>query len=91
MRLPDDFLDIVTASKLRSLQSDQPAVIEIQSIAGADSDASKLKLDWEITGFSESGLDFKLVFADPLDVSQNDEPDTVKVKLNLTQFTDEYG
>ena len=83
MRLPDDFLDKVNASKLRSLQSDEPAVIEIQPVAGSDSDASQLELDWEITDFSESGLDFKLVFADPLAVSQNDEPDTVKVKLNL--------
>ena len=69
MRLPDDFMDRVTASKLRSLQSDEPAVIDIQSVAGSDSNDSELKLDWEITDFSESGLDFKLIYANPLEVS----------------------
>ena len=74
---------MVTNSKRRSLQSDNPALIEIQSIAGEDSNADKLKLDWEITDFSEDGLDFKIIYADPYEVSQGDEPDTVKVKLNL--------
>ena len=38
-----------------------------------------------------SKIDFKLAYNDPLEVSQNDEPDSVKVLLDLSQFTDEYG
>lgn len=58
---------------------------------GEDSSADKLRLDWEITEFTEKGIDFKIIYVDPLEVSQNDEPDIVKVKLNMSNFTDEYG
>lgn len=66
-------------------------MIEIVSEAGEDSSADKLDLDWEITEFSESSIDLKLIYKQPLEVSQNEEPDIVKVKMNLSQFTDEFG
>lgn len=90
MLLPADFMDIVIKSKLRALEDkDGPALIEILSEPGEES--SQLDLDWEIIEFSEKGLDFKLVYKNPLEVSQNDEPDTIRVRLNLGNFTDEYG
>ena len=70
---------------------DKLPLIEILSEPGIDSIADMLNLDWEITEFTEKGIDFKLYYVNPLEVSQNDEPDIVKVKLNLSQFTDEYG
>ena len=48
-------------------------------------------IDWEITSISEKNINFKLIFSEPLEVSQGVIPDKVKVKLNLSQFTDEYG
>ena len=66
-------------------------MVEILSVAGSDSDVDKLNLEWNITEFSEKGIDFKLVYVDPLEVSQNEEPDIALVKLNLGQFTDVYG
>ena len=91
MLLPDNFLDLVKESRLRQLNGDGKAMIEILSVAGEDSSADMLGLDWEILSFSPLGLDFKLFYTDPLEISQNAEPDIAKVVLNLSQFTDEYG
>ena len=66
-------------------------MIEILSEPGFDSIADLLNLDWEITEFTEKGIDFKLIYVNPLEVSQNEKPDVVKVMLNLSRFTDEYG
>ena len=40
---------------------------------------------------SDSGFGFKLKFKEPLEISQNDTPDKVKVKFNLDQIKDIYG
>ena len=66
-------------------------MIEIQSLAGEDSDSDLLGLDWEMTEASKESISFKLIYTDPLEVSQNDSPDKLKVLLNLSEFTDEYG
>ena len=66
-------------------------MIQIESLAGEDSDLDDLNLDWEISGADETGLDFKLKYKNPLEVSQKDIPDKVKLRLNLNSFTDEYG
>ena len=50
-----------------------------------------LELDWNITEFSEKMIDFKLIYVNPLEVSQNEVPDKIKVLINLSNFTDEYG
>ena len=93
MLLPDDFLSIVQQSRLRALEDEDapPPLIEIISKPGEDSDLDKLGLNWEITGFTEKSLDIKLVYVNPLEVSQNDMPDVVKVIVNLSRFTDEFG
>lgn len=75
MLLPDDFMEKVKSSRLRSLKGDGPALIEILSIAGSESPADLVGLDWEITKFTELALDFKLFYTNPLEISQNDEPD----------------
>ena len=90
MVLPSDFKEIV-ANNRRNLQANEQPMIQIESLAGDDSDLDNLNLDWEISGADESGLDFKLKYKDPLEVSQNDIPDKVKLRLNLNSFTDEYG
>ena len=94
MILPSDFAEMINTDRLRQLKDKsllQLPLIEILSEPGEDSISDMLNLDWEITEFSEKGIDFKIIYKDPLEVSQNDEPDIVKVKLNLSQFTDEYG
>ena len=48
-------------------------------------------LDWELIDASGEGLDFKLKYTNPLEVSQGDLPDKVKLRLNLDQFIDEFG
>ena len=52
MLLPDNFLDLVKESRLRQLDGDGLAIIEIQSVAGEDSSADLLGLDWDIFGFT---------------------------------------
>ena len=66
-------------------------LIEISSIPGIETVVDVLNLDWEIKEVNEDGIDFKLKYKDPLEVSQNEEPDKVLVTLNLASFTDEYG
>ena len=66
-------------------------LIEISSIPGIETIVDVLNLDWEINEVNEDGIDFKLKYKDPLEVSQNEEPDKVLVTLNLASFTDEYG
>ena len=44
-----------------------------------------------MTSAGEEGISFKLIYTDPLEVSQNETPDKVQVLLNLSEFTDEYG
>ena len=66
-------------------------MIEIQSLAGEGSDTDLIGLDWEMKSANEEGISFKLIYTDPLEVSQNETPDKVKVLLNLSEFTDEYG
>ena len=66
-------------------------MIEIQSLAGEGSDTDLIGLDWEMTSANEEGISFKLIYTDPLEVSQNETPDKVKVLLSLSEFTDEYG
>ena len=90
MVLPDDFLEIVSASKRRDLTDDLP-LIEILSEPGSESNPDLMNLDWEINGFTDSSLDFKLIYKNPLEISQGNEPDIVTIVLNLGRFTDEYG
>ena len=66
-------------------------LIEISSIPGIETVVDVLNLDWEIKEVNEDGIDFKLKYKDPLEVSQNEESDKVLVTLNLASFTDEYG
>ena len=66
-------------------------MIEIVTKPGEGSDPEKLGLDWELTSVSDSGFGFKLKFKEPLEISQNDTPDKVKVKFNLDQIKDIYG
>ena len=66
-------------------------LIEISSIPGIETVVDVLNLDWEINEVNEDGIDFKLKYKDPLEVSQNEESDKVLVTLNLASFTDEYG
>ena len=60
-------------------------------MAGEGSNSSLIGFDWELTESGEDGLGFKLIYTDPLEISQNETPDQVKVLLNLSNFTDEYG
>ena len=89
---PDNFLQIIQNNRLRCLEDSQtPALIEIIPEAGDTDNELTQRIDWEVTKVSEKDIEFKLVFSEPLEVSQGAEPDKVKIRLNLSQFTDEYG
>ena len=44
-------------------------LIEISSIPGIETIVDVLNLDWEINEVNEDGIDFKLKYKDPLEVS----------------------
>lgn len=67
-------------------------LIEILSVAGSDSEQELIKLlDWNITAFSSKEIIFKVFYENPIEISQNSEPDLVTILLRLSEFTDEYG
>ena len=89
---PDNFLEIIQNNRLRCLEdSEVPPLIEIIPESGDTESTVSQAIDWEITSVGEKNIDFKLVYSKPLEVSQGAVPDKVKVRLNLSQFTDEYG
>ena len=55
----------------------------LESASGLDSDPALLGLVWELVDAVGSGFQFKLKYMNPLEVSQNDEPDKIKVILNI--------
>ena len=70
MLLPDNFKEEVQENKrLRVLNDKVEPLIEITSIPGQDSNVDLLNLDWEITEANEEGLNFKLKYKDPLEIS----------------------
>ena len=90
MLMPSDFKEKIAENR-RNLQQGEKAIISIESQPGEDSDQDLLDLDWELKAADEAGVEFKLIFNQPLEVSQNDQPDKVKVMLNLDSYTDEFG
>ena len=51
---------------------------------GLGSDPAKLELtDWELTDITEFGFSFKFFYKDPIEISQNDTPDMIKVRFNV--------
>ena len=55
----------------------------IQIIGIPDVDADDLGLEWEIIQANGDGIDIKLSFTNPINVSQGDSADFVFVLLNL--------
>ena len=41
-------------------------MVQIESLAGEDSDLEELNLDWELTQADETGLSFKIKYKNPL-------------------------
>ena len=70
---PDNFLQIIQNNRLRCLEDLQtPALIEIIPEAGDTDNELIQRIDWEVTGVSEKDIEFKLVFSEPLEVSQGE-------------------
>ena len=90
MIFPDDFEEQINSRNNRRLRGDKE-LIEIELQASYDSDESLLNFDWQVIESSETELNIKLQFQNPLEVSQNDDPEIVKIRLNFEEFTDEYG
>ena len=65
--------------------------MEFEPVLSEGSDSANQNLDWELIDATENGIEFKLVYKEPLEVSQGETPDKLKLRLNLEQFTDEYG
>ena len=72
MILPSNFLDVVSRDRILRHLDDSKPMIEIMSLAGKDSESQELGLDWEITSVDDKGFNFKLKYANPLQVSQNE-------------------
>ena len=71
MLMPSDFKEIITENR-RNLQRGEQAIISIESEPGEDSNQDLLGLEWELKAADETGVEFKLKFNQPLEVSQND-------------------
>ena len=90
MVLPDDFKEIVAQDR-RRLDNETKPLMEFEPVLSEDSDSANQNLDWELIDATEYGIEFKLVYKEPLEVSQGEIPDKLKLRFNLEQFTDEYG
>ena len=82
MILPDDFKLIVSQDK-RRLDSDTKPLMELESVLTQESDLVNLNLDWELIDANEGGIEFNLLYKEPLEISQGEAPDKLKVRLNL--------
>ena len=51
---------------------------------GYDSNPDSLEVDWEIVNADGGGLEFKLKYKNPIEISQNDQPDKIKAKFYLS-------
>lgn len=58
-------------------------------VPGVESDPSKLGFSWIVTDVSPELIELQISFADPLQISQNEEPDYLSVKVNMDYFVDE--
>ena len=65
MVLPPNFKEIISENR-RNLQVDEEPMVQIESLAGEDSDLDELNLDWELTQADETGLGFKIKYKNPL-------------------------
>ena len=65
MVLPPNFKEIISENR-RNLQVDEEPMVQIESLAGEDSDLEELNLDWELTQADETGLSFKIKYKNPL-------------------------
>ena len=54
---------------------------------GRDTDISKLNFRAEVESYTSSQINVKFRFDDPLQISQNRDPERIKVVLNMSNFT----
>ena len=64
MVLPPNFKEIISENS-RNLQVNEEPMVQIESLAGEDSDLDELNLDWELSQADETGLSFKIKYKDP--------------------------
>ena len=91
--MPTNFKEVLKREKKRRLKGDdvQP-LLEVTSVPGLGSDPAKLELtDWQLTDVTEFGFSFKFYYKEPIEVSQNESPDMIKVRFNVEQIKDIYG
>ena len=70
--------------------------VDVKAFKGEEADdgdsndlaTTTLHADWRLSHISKDGIDFDIIFADPLAVSQNDTPDILVVQLDLGEY---YG
>ena len=61
--------------------------LEVKLLGGTYTDEDKLGFSYEIISISPSGMDFQFTFDDPLEISQNEDPERIEIVLNLQNFT----
>ena len=64
MVLPPNFKEVISENS-RNLQVNEEPMVQIESLAGEDSDLDELNLDWELSQADETGLSFKIKYKDP--------------------------
>ena len=69
------------------LEDDINDAFSFELMPGRDSDISKLNFRAEVESYSSSKINVKFRFDDPLQVSQNRDPERIKVVINMSNFT----
>ena len=73
------------------LDTDTP-LIQFVATTGDDPEAEEdLVKEWEVKNVTPNQIDIQLLFADPLTVSQGDEPDYFTMLLNFGNFETNSG
>ena len=100
MSFPDNLMSLLHKEQQRNLEEDgeeievdQSLKIELVYFAGVeDKINSEINFVWEIASLTSLGIDIKITFENPLEVSQDIEPDFALVTINgFDRFEDESG
>ena len=85
MIMPTNFKEVLFQDKKRKLSGvGAEPLLDLKSEPGEESDPEKLQLtDWVLTEVSDYGFSFKLYYREPIEISQNETPDKIKVKFNI--------
>ena len=93
MSFPSDFSELVESRKQsRDLSVQSYPLISITAVPGEESDSNKVQIsDWTVESFDEHSITFHMRYEEPIEISQNDEPESVTISLRLSELADAEG